>query len=566
MTLSIGKKLLKVTGVRSDEILEDYNGVFGKGFVGGLPATMTRDSVFDLMSSGELLVTPKADGVRLLCYMNYDTGAAGAKGKGGQLPFFVDRGLNVYRYGIQRGKGYEYSTEGVSLPRCVLDGEMVEILGKGGDVVKFAYLIFDVLRLDGNDLSSLGLSDRLQRLRSNEEVMTGLLKTQSVRGRECIFAIKPYYNVQELSSKKNKYAYIEKAFLSFCKKTIGTDTVELDGLIVADSTAPYVPSCTSKQYKWKPAHQQTVDVSVGENGEFHTVTGKDKTGLVEYKYRGGGGKELVIRLEESEESEESEDSFIEGDIVELVLTRVSTKDGVIGARYMKTRTDKVKPNATRTINDVVESVLHPVNLNLLFDKASKGQLKELFFNYFSAKQLQHFHSMKMLTGDNALNDLMTSLNSYTYSGAKLLVEFPNLKDSALQDSCVENKGFPKRSMNVTESPAGVFVSTGGSVEIQIIAGAGWVSIDTVTHKLASVYGSDVKISTVQLVRGEKYRSGGRRLKRTIFKVTPFTNIIRDVDEKENRSIYLETVPGEDPAVVMGVISSFLLTLLRSDGN
>ncbi len=372
-------------------------------FIGGMPVTLEKTDMPNLMLKGsggrsKYTVTQKVDGTRYLMYIGPDTGVANIKQR---QVCFVDRDMKL---NVLSG----FKLPDINTPEMLLDGELVffDINGKPHrelDPVKIrgvSFMVFDILfgpenifvNSDGNKVVGQSFSMMVpedNKLRSDPwpyiaryDILAKMINpelTQFNKGEPLLpiafkdvdffnIELKPIYFLDTLLSaslplynttgsgwlqvqlKEHRKKYYE--YISTIKKNADKfkRKLELDGLIFTASDTLYTignwNTILTGQYKWKPASEQTVDLQISK------IT--DTTANVQ-----------VIKLNALE-------IFQDRGMPIIVNVPGSVKNGTIHEfsadfKWKNARTDKTRPNAIRTVLNVIRSFKNPVIIdNLIY--------------------------------------------------------------------------------------------------------------------------------------------------------------------------------------------------------
>lgn len=416
-------KLVKNFLTRSEE----YN---TSKFIGGLPVTLERQDVMDLllkdsMGNYKYTVTQKVDGTRMLMYIGYDSG------NNQRIPCFIDRNMKIYT--VRDSERSILPT--ISSREMLLDGELV-FFDKDGNSHKeleyryvkgVSFMTFDILfgpenidinsdgtKLMGQSFSMMVPQDGILRtyawkyinrydilhklimpsqFNKGEPVLTTAFnKTNwfnieikpiyflsSIKDRVIIYnSTKSGYLQTLLSKQRNEHYQMlmnkyNKKINIFIKKSL-----ELDGLIFTAADTLYTIGTWNNlgmtQYKWKPVEQQTVDLLIKKlndtSGQLF-VSKQNKLEPFQMNY-----KNVIVNIPPdisnnsvAEFSIDSNGTFI----------------------FKEVRTDKKTPNALRTVLNVINSFKNPVNINELhyflnIDRLNKKDLEKVL-NYSSRSKL-----------------------------------------------------------------------------------------------------------------------------------------------------------------------------------
>tara|TARA_B110000977_G_scaffold116766_1_gene150848 strand:+ start:18855 stop:20780 length:1926 start_codon:yes stop_codon:yes gene_type:complete len=373
-------------------------------FIGGMPITLEKTDVPNLMLKGpngasKYTVTQKVDGTRYLMYIGPDTGISNVKQR---QVCFVDRNmkLNVLTSPLK--------LPDINTPEMLLDGELVffDTLGKphrelDPDKIRgVSFMVFDILfgpekiSIDSDGKKVIGQSFSMMvpednRLRSEpwpyisrydiiaklinpdlkqfnngEPLLPTAFKSVDFFNIELkpiyfldtlLSATLPLYNTigsgwlqNQLSKQRKKYydyiATIKQNADKFKKK------MELDGLIFTSADTLYTTgnwdNLLTGQYKWKPPTEQTVDLRIDKITDTTANVQVIKGNTFEnFQDR---GRPIVVNVPISVNS---------GTIHEF------TAD----FKYKNSRPDKTRPNAIRTVLNVIRSFKNPVIIdNLIY--------------------------------------------------------------------------------------------------------------------------------------------------------------------------------------------------------
>lgn len=399
-------------------------------FIGGLPVTLERQDVFNLLlkdSAGnyKYTVTQKVDGTRMLMYIGYDTG------NNTRIPCFIDRNMKIYTVRDSSRSILPY----VNSREMLLDGELVFFDSDGNShkelesryVKGVSFMVFDILfgpenidiNTDGTKLMGQSFSmtvpqdgiirtfpwryinryDILHKLilpsQFNKEepvLTTAFSKTNwfnielkpiyflgSIKDTTILYNSTKSGYLQTLLSKQRKDYYkmlmdkYQKQSSIFTKRSL-----ELDGLIFTAADTLYTigtwNNLSTTQYKWKPVEQQTVDLLIKKVNDisgqlFVSKQGKLEPFQMNYKNVIVNVPPEIVNNSVAEFSIDSGGNFI----------------------FKELRTDKKTPNALKTVINVINSFKNPVNINELhyflnIDRLGKKDLEKVL-NYSSRSKL-----------------------------------------------------------------------------------------------------------------------------------------------------------------------------------
>lgn len=395
-------------------------------FIGGLPITLLRRHVINLLQKSrkypgysKYTVTSKVDGTRLLMFINEKDPRNNSLRK----VHFIDRSLKIYTLS-NKEKYYLNSVRG---PKMILDGELVFFKGErshyylpSAETDYLSFMIFDIL-YGPTEVKIEDIMMDTQPKYGSANAMAGpiggkqwdyakrysVLKNLIMPTKDNVdfpplsleFADSKFFRIElkqiiyiseltdrnvvdSINSSLNKYRIEYYNFLSTKSdgKTLNDklkkSKLEFDGLIFTPIDTEYVTENWNKfmntQYKWKPPKEQTIDFYVNNTRKTMKLKGQVKEYRVVELYVLSRGNLTPFNFEDSSEG--------------LVEAQYIVKDGTIAEfgfsdKYRKfmfnrLRLDKDKPNAWRTAETVKESILYPVNINLL-PKMYTGDIKSI---------------------------------------------------------------------------------------------------------------------------------------------------------------------------------------------
>ena len=372
-------------------------------FIGGMPITLEKTDMSNLMLKGsngrsKYTVTQKVDGTRYLMYIGPDTGVANVKQR---QVCFVDRNMKL---NVISG----LKLPDVNTPEMLLDGELVffDTDGKSHrelDPVKIrgvSFMVFDILfgpeniSLDSNGDKVIGQSFSMMvpengKLRSERwpyinryDILAKMIKPEleqfnkgepllpnAFKGSDFFnIELKPIYFLDTLASvtlpyyntsgsgwlqtqlkehRKNYYEYIS-TIKQNADKFKGK--LNLDGLIFTAADTLYTIGSwnviLTGQYKWKPVSEQTVDLRIVKITDTTANVQVVKGNTLEiFQDR---GRPIVVNVPET---------IRNGTIHEFSAD----------FRWKNARTDKTRPNAIKTVLNVMRSFKSPVIIdNLIY--------------------------------------------------------------------------------------------------------------------------------------------------------------------------------------------------------
>jgi mRNA guanylyltransferase len=192
-------------------------------------------------------VSEKADGTRFLLFIhclpiNDESPQQAAR----QECFLVDRKNAYYHVPNLQFPSTQLQSEGKrSLPlldNTLLDGELVfDRLDNGETIARF--LIFDIVMLEGQDLSQKPFNKRLGKLHE--------------------FVLKPFEHMKQMNSNVPMTIEMKKMELSYGLGKVLDEIPTLkhgnDGLIFTDADSSYTFGTCEAMVKWKPPEMNTID-------------------------------------------------------------------------------------------------------------------------------------------------------------------------------------------------------------------------------------------------------------------------------------------------------------------
>ena len=373
-------------------------------FIGGLPVTLERNDIFDLLlkdSNGnyKYTVTQKVDGTRMLMYIGFDMGNKQ------RIVCFADRNMKLYTVRDSTRSILPY----VNSREMLIDGELVFFDAEGkshkelesSKVKGVSFMAFDILfgpefidvnrdgtKNIGQEFSMtvpesevlktfpwkyINRYDILHKLiipssfNKEEPILTTSFKNvnwfnielkpiyflDAIKDRTILYNSTKSGYLQTLLSKNRKDFYnmletkYNKMTTVFTRKTL-----ELDGLIFTSSDTLYTIGSWNKllttQYKWKPVEQQTVDLLIKKRNP------KDTEAQLFISKKG--------KVEPFQMNYKNVTSTVPEDVKNNVIGEFSM-DPQGNFVFVSVRTDKKTPNALKTVINVINSFKNPVNIN-----------------------------------------------------------------------------------------------------------------------------------------------------------------------------------------------------------
>lgn len=432
-------------------------------FIGGLPVTLERSDMSNLMSKNEqdqsrYTVTQKVDGTRVLMYIGPDTGIAQVKQR---TVCFIDRNMKIYTVRNETRDILPY----VNTREMLLDGEIV-FFDKDGTAHKelesryvkgVSFMAFDILfgpeniditpedtKVIGQEFSFIVPEDgKLKtfpwKYLNRYDILHKLIIPSRFNKSEPILVeafkgvnwfnveLKPIYFLNTLAKHRvlyndSKTGYLQtllsgerKNFYDFLMKkynkqvnTFIKKTLKLDGLIFTASDTLYTIGSWDKllttQYKWKPSSEQTVDLLVKKISPNTASLFVSKRGNIE-----------PYQVNYRQVNVEVPQYVKDDDVAEFSLDETGK------FVFKELRKDKKTPNALRTVINVVNSFKNPVNINDLYyflnfsEKSTKSEIKKILEYSTKTKLLQcvaNHKSINLLEPNDLkkLNDMIKNVN------------------------------------------------------------------------------------------------------------------------------------------------------------
>ena len=267
-------------------------------FPGPQPVSIERRH-FPLLKTQPYLVCEKTDGVRHLL-VSTDDG----------LVVLVNRAFSI-------------STLKIRVPRdTLLDGELVT--AKNG---KNLFVVYDAVRVKGEDLRARALDERLEKARS---VAKGIIKTAQAPFE---LRVKTMWSLGETIPDLNSFDY------------------ETDGIVLTPVREPIRMGTHETMFKWKPHERITVDFQI-KNG--HELFVQDRGDLYKEADLQGSNARPDIQ---------------DGAIVECGY-------GQLGWFVEKVRTDKTHANNRRTYFRTCVNLREAIQLNELVNSGTRPDTTE----------------------------------------------------------------------------------------------------------------------------------------------------------------------------------------------
>lgn len=436
-----------------------------KQFIGGLPVTLERKDIFNILSkdlSGNYRysATQKVDGTRLLLFANFK------KDSGLRNITFIDRNNDFYTL---KNKNRE-SLPDFNGPKILIDGELVTFNNENKitnptekyfNIKMFSFMAFDILygpisieysgppndiRLNiGSEGSMAGpIGGKKWPYQKRYDILYQLIVPNelndfrpilSLSFKECSWfvpEIKPIYFINSMKIPKvlyesgNSKAFFQENLIKFrsifyklindkvrIKNMYNAEliNVTLDGLIFTPFDTEYViggpwKKFLNTQYKWKPTNEQSIDFAIYKESKSYILKIRKGQSLTTFTVR-KNDKYLPAEVTQETHNELSRSKTREGTIGEFIYN-TSKKQ----FELLRIRKDKDSPNALSTAINVMNAIKNPVDLDIIkkffiIDKLNQDGLKQLF-KYMTKSQM-----LRCLVNNNKLeifsNDIKIEL-------------------------------------------------------------------------------------------------------------------------------------------------------------
>jgi len=436
-------------------------------FVGGLPITLLKRHVINLLEKSKkypgyskYTVTSKVDGTRLLMFINEKD----PNDETSRKVHFIDRSLKIYTLS-NKEKQYLNSVKG---PKMLLDGELVFFKNNQShyylppsESEYLSFMIFDIIY----GPTSVKVEDVITDLNpkyGSANAMAGpvggkqwdygrryfilknlILPTKDNGNRPPLsleFCESKFFRVElkqihyvselkdddivnnlagELTDYRNEY-------FDFLNKHCDSRTLndkykksklQFDGLIFTPIDTEYVTENWNKfmntQYKWKPPKEQTIDFYIKGTGKVLKLKGQVKDyKVVELYILSRGNLQLFDFQGNSQGLVESQYLVKDGTIAEFGYS-----DKYKQFMFNRLRLDKSTPNAWRTAQTVKESILYPVNIDvlpMLYNNTDIGVLSAYITPEQRNRILMCTGSLKLLS-DSSIEMIKTMIKYYKES-------------------------------------------------------------------------------------------------------------------------------------------------------
>jgi hypothetical protein len=282
------------------------------------------------------LVCEKTDGVRFMLYMEHDES------------YLIDRALNFFKIEVSDS----FYTE------CtILDGELV--IQKQGEVNTLVYLIFDVVKFDGEetDLLDQGLNHRLSYLNNYfpSDISLNFVNTKPREFENYNYIQvkrKEFYKLTEIQTICDRFEINDKD-IKYTKDGI---TSNCDGLVFTPELKKY--SEIGNVFKWKPKCLNTIDFKINksnildEQDEIHLLI-SGRTDSIFYN----------IKKQETHMYQEIKYYFENENCNSLIVEcSINSNEWDIKWDIKSIRTDKSRSNSSNTVLEIMNLLLLPLEL------------------------------------------------------------------------------------------------------------------------------------------------------------------------------------------------------------
>ncbi|VDN17213.1 unnamed protein product [Gongylonema pulchrum] len=319
------------------------------GFPGSQPVSMERSPERDNMcflAEHEYMVSWKADGVRYMVLVDDENSI-----------YAFDRDNNVFKI---CGITFPHRKEPRHVRNTLLDCEMIidKVKGESGvsavprlliyDVIKFEVVFIsfhDVsgktrVRLLGQSVGGCDFRTRLFCIRKEligprtEAKMSGRIKREN---EPISIRIKEFY---ELGTVRKFFA----------EKFMKTVTHEIDGLIFQPVKEPYCPGRCDKLLKWKPPSHNSIDFLLRIRRICKAGELPEYIGFLYVQHE----SEPMAQMKATKKLLPYDNK-----IIECTFTNGKWE-------FMRERTDKSLPNSSKTARAVYNSIIYPIDKEILF--------------------------------------------------------------------------------------------------------------------------------------------------------------------------------------------------------
>lgn len=355
------------------ESVADLLGRKSLGFPGAQPVSFARSHLQELQRV-DYWLCEKTDGIRCLLYL---TQYIAEGGQPVEMQFLIDR-KNDY-YFIPTDTLHippEGDNIGAFHTGTLLDGELVLQKTCTGDK-RLAYLIFDMLALDSENITTRPFDKRLYRA---ETIFYNPYRKFANK-----FPTDAASQPFDIQLKKMELPYgTEMMFKDKIPKLPHGN----DGLIFTCVTTPYVAGTDQHILKWKPPQENTIDFRFQidsfpteqyDDGEYEDWDAKPEIALL--VNHGGGADQYfaMLTLTDAEWAAlKRMNQVLDGRIIECYRDPVTTqwRPKVEEDGTPRFRDDKTSANHISTVNSVLESIKDAVSEQDLIESA--GRIRAAF--------------------------------------------------------------------------------------------------------------------------------------------------------------------------------------------
>lgn len=295
----------------------------------------------------DCLVSLKVDGVRYICML--------CEHRGDFKAYFIDRCLRIYEVIIWAREEYFVHT-------TILDGELLWDVQTDNMV----FLVFDAIRMRGEQLNHALYTDRLQKIHDN--ICFSLpesLDEESAAAEDFIFEESKIYapstNHRHLSLRPKRFVNLEGgASLWNDRHSIPYAS---DGLIIIRNKSVASSGTQNDVLKWKPFHAIDVSIDVVALTVFCRDKGKD----VPFETLNYNGSTLRVMLQTNQLVECLKHRDVSENPRSLVECFVSLEEkGELRLFPLKERIDKAESNDLRVIRATVKTIFENISIEDLF--------------------------------------------------------------------------------------------------------------------------------------------------------------------------------------------------------
>lgn len=327
-------------------------------FPGAQPVSFARHHIEELQKR-DYYMCEKTDGIRCLLYL---TQFIDEHGRANEMQFLIDRKNDYYFIALDT---VHIPPEGEDLGAfhtgTILDGELVLQKRKTGP--RIAYLIFDMLACDGENIMNRSFDKRFGRV--NDFVYKPYRKFAQRYAEDV--ANQPF----DLQCKKMELPYGAEMMFRDVMPNLPHGN---DGLIFTCVNTPYTSGTDKHILKWKPPHENTIDLrfqiagfpeSEDEDGKYQDWDAQPEIHLlVNHGDKEGYQYFATLHLTDAEwEALKRMNQILDGRIIECYRDPVTThwRPKVEEDGTPRFRDDKTEANHISTVRSVLESIKDAVS-------------------------------------------------------------------------------------------------------------------------------------------------------------------------------------------------------------